>query len=269
MSIREIQAIDVHAHYGPYEKPEAKALTRLMSAEAEKVAERARIANTELTFVSPTPALLPLRDNDPATWNRRVEEDIRSLDTLRYWVVVDPTTEETYEQARRMLTSERCIGIKVHPEAHGYPISRYGRDIFTFARRCNAVVLSHSGQENSKPQDFVIFADEFSDLTIIMAHLGNSWDEDPSHQVRAVQKARHDNLFIDTSSSSSVFSGLLEWAVAEIGSDKLLYGTDSPLYFAPMQRARIDYAEIADADKRKILRENALRLFRQESSDSR
>jgi predicted TIM-barrel fold metal-dependent hydrolase len=56
----------------------------------------------------------------------------------------------------------------------------------------------------------------------------------------------------------SITSGLIEWAVKEIGADRIFYGTDSPLYFAPMQRARVEHAEISDEDKRLILRENAL-----------
>ena len=111
------------------------------------------------------------------------------------------------------------------------------------------------------PEEFASLANEFPEVRTIIAHLGNSWDGDPTHQVAAVQKARHGNLHVDTSSSMSILSGLLEWAVQEIGSDHILYGSDSPLYHAPTQRSRIDLADITDDDKRKILRGNALRLF--------
>ena len=47
----------------------------------------------------------------------------------------------------------------------------------------------------------------------------------------------------------------------EVGADKMLFDTDSPVYFTPMQRARIDYADISKADKRKILSGNAEKLF--------
>jgi uncharacterized protein len=80
-------------------------------------------------------------------------------------------------------------------------------------------------------------------------------------QVRAVQASRHRNVFTDTSSASSLIPNLIEWAVKEIGAERILYGTDSPLYSAAMQRARIDHAELSDAEKRMILRENAQRLL--------
>jgi hypothetical protein len=55
--------------------------------------------------------------------------------------------------------------------------------------------------------------------------------------------------------------GLIEWAAGQVGAEKLLFGTDTPLYFAPSQRARIDAAELSDADKQLILRDNARRLL--------
>ena len=82
-----------------------------------------------------------------------------------------------------------------------------------------------------------------------------------AHQVRAVQRSRHGNVYADTSSSRSIVPGLIEWAVREVGAERILYGTDSPLYFAPMQRARIDQAEMPDEAKRVILRGNAERLL--------
>lgn len=71
----------------------------------------------------------------------------------------------------------------------------------------------------------------------------------------------HNNVFTDTSSAKSIIPNLIEWAVREIGADRILFGTDSPVYFAPMQRARIDCALMDEEAKRLVLRDNALRLF--------
>ncbi|MFH1007218.1 MAG: amidohydrolase family protein, partial [Candidatus Latescibacterota bacterium] len=130
-----------------------------------------------------------------------------------------------------------------------------------FAARHGAIVQSHSGEENSLPLDLVAWANEFPEVTLIISHLGCGWNEDPTLQVRAIQESKHNNVYTDTSSAKSITANLLEWAVGEIGSDRILYGTDTPLYFAPMHRARIDYAGISDQDKRSILSDNAVRLF--------
>ena len=59
----------------------------------------------------------------------------------------------------------------------------------------------------------------------------------------------------------SITPRLIEWAVREVGADRILFGTDTPLYAASMQRARIDLADIDDTVKRRILRENAQALL--------
>jgi len=99
-------------------------------------------------------------------------------------------------------------------------------------------------------------------MRLILAHLGCGWDGDPGHQVRAIQAPRHGNLFVDTSSAQSILPHLIEWAVREVGAERLLYGTDTPLYFAAMQRVRIDKADLSNEQKRMILRDNAVKLFK-------
>jgi len=79
--------------------------------------------------------------------------------------------------------------------------------------------------------------------------------------VRAIQQSRHGNVYADTSAARSITPNLIEWAVRQVGADRVLFGTDTPLYHASMQRARIDHADLTDAVKRMILCENAERLF--------
>ena len=61
----------------------------------------------------------------------------------------------------------------------------------------------------------------------------------------------------------SINCNIIEIAVIEIGSEKILFGTDSGCYFSPSQRARVDYARISDQDKKNILYQNGLNLFPQ------
>jgi predicted TIM-barrel fold metal-dependent hydrolase len=67
-----------------------------------------------------------------------------------------------------------------------------------------------------------------------------------------------------TSSANSINSGLIEWAVSQVGAERILFGTDTPLYFVASQKARIEHAEIDQAAKRAILYDNAARLLDKE-----
>ena len=262
MSIHNFQAIDVHAHYGTYIRGVSELNDRFSSADAHTVVAYAERANTKLTVVSPFTALTPRRHNDAVKGNTESEEIITPIAGLMYWVVVNPLMPATYVQAKEMLEKSKCAGIKIHPEEHGYHIKEHAEEIFEFASEQHTIVLTHSGEQNSLPEDMVLFANEFPQMTLILAHLGCGWDGNAGHQVRALKQAAHDNVYIDTSSAQNVLPQLIEWAVSEIGAEKLLYGTDSPCYYAPMQRARIDYAAISEDDKRKILHDNAVAVLR-------
>lgn len=261
MSTESIPAIDVHGHYGAYHCGKDDLVNELMTGDGNVVAERAWRANIRLTIVSPLEALLPRGKGDAVSGNRNAARIVAQTPGLLQYVVIDPRRTETYGQAEEMLRLPKCVGIKIHPEEHIYPINDHGAAIFEFAAKHKAVVLSHSSERNSMAADLVDWANRFPEMKLILAHIGCGWDNDYTHQVRGIQKSRHCNVFADTSSARSITPNLIEWAVRQVGAERILFGTDTPLYVAAMQRVRIDQAELSDAEKKMILHENAEKVF--------
>jgi predicted TIM-barrel fold metal-dependent hydrolase len=72
------------------------------------------------------------------------------------------------------------------------------------------------------------------------------------------------NIYLDQATSQAGY-GWIERFVREVGAEKILFGSDMPFISAPQQIGKVLYARISDADKRKILGENAKRIFRLES----
>ena len=255
-----MKAIDVHGHYGNHDRGQGDLGARLRSASIEEVCERARAAGIALTVVSPLQSFHPYRGrileaNDDA---RRVSE---AHDDIRFWAVLDPRRKETYRQVEELLAHPRCKGIKLHPVNHRYEILDYGDEVFEFAAAQRAVVLTHSGDPGSFPEDFIPFTNRHAEVTLILGHLGHSTDGNVSRQVYAIQQSIPRNVYVDTSSARSIMSGLIEWAVEQIGTDRILFGTDTPVYSAASQKARVAYAGIDEAAKRAIFYENAARLL--------
>jgi predicted TIM-barrel fold metal-dependent hydrolase len=261
MSVESVEAIDVHGHYGTYDCGRPNLINELMTGDGAEVARRARQARTRWTVVSPLSGLLPRGKGDPVAGNRECAAVVARTDGLLQYVIVSPLHPETYRQADELLQTPRCVGIKLHPEEHLYNIAEHGRELFAFAAEHRAVVLVHSSERRSLAADYVRFANDFPEVKLILAHIGCGWDGDYTHQVRGIQASRHGNVWADTSSARSITPKLIEWAVKEVGAERVLYGTDTPLYFSVMQRARIDHADLPDRDKRLILRENAVRLL--------
>lgn len=257
-----ISAIDVHGHYGNYiQTGRPELYNQMLSGDAGEVVRRATEVNIGLTIVSPLLALHPRFQANAAVGNQEAAQIVALTPGLKQYVVINPQQRETYAQADEMLRQPQCVGIKLHPEEHGYPIREQAAPLFEFAAERKAVVLTHSSERNSLCEDFVPWANRFPEVRLILAHIGCGWDGDVTHQVRAIQKSRNGNIFADTSSARSMMPNLIEWAVKEVGAERVLFGTDTPLYSTAMQRARIDHADLTEADKRLILRENAVKLF--------
>ncbi len=235
-----------------------------MSAAAVQVAARAQASGIQWTIVSPLAGLMPRgRITDVVLANEAAFREVPTVQGLLQYVIVNPLQPKTYEQARRMLQAPWCVGIKIHPEEHAYKITDHGEELFSFFEEIGAPVMTHSGCPNSLPIDFVPFANRHPGAKVLLAHLGNGAGDDGrvDLQVQAVQAAQQGNLWVDTSSSRSILPGLVEWAVKEIGAERLLFGSDTPLYHVAMQRIRIEVAEITAAAKQQILRDNAVKFF--------
>jgi len=106
----------------------------------------------------------------------------------------------------------------------------------------------------STPADVAHLAARFPDVPIIAAHLTAAGP-------RGVQDILpFHNLYIDTSGSQG-FSGIVEYAVAALGADRVLFGSDIPGRDFAVQLGRIYGAGISSEDRQKILRLNAERLL--------
>lgn len=255
-----MNAIDVHGHFGPYDRGYGNRVDGFMSAPAGEVVSRGLACGIEITVVCAVHGLMPYRGN-PIAGNEDAALAVESNPSLRFWTIIDPNLPATYEQADRLLEHPGCAGIKIHPHAHGYEIREHGLALFEFAAKRRALVLTHSGDIGSYPEDFVPFVDRFGELRLILAHLGNSDDGSVSRQIEALQRGTNGNLWVDTSSARSMYSGLIEWAVECMGYERILFGTDTPLYWAGAQKGRIETANIGDEAKRAILWDNAAMLL--------
>ncbi len=198
---------------------------------------------------------------------RRINDDTAWL-TARHrgfvtgFCYLNPTLGE--RAVRREV--ERCVargfrGIKLE-------IANNARDacmtpVMADAERYGLVVLQHAWSMtkirqrsyHTDPADAATLARRFPNVRIIMAHLTGCG-------VRGVLAVKAcDNLVIDTSGAAPE-EGIVEFAVAELGAERVLYGSDAPIRDFGVALARITGACLDPATKKKILRDNARALLR-------
>ena len=181
--------------------------------------------------------------------NRYLHTLVEQQEWMYQWVVIDPRQEETYEQAEQMLSHSKVLGIKIHPTYHSYNILDYGDALFSFAERHRAVVLMHPQYISEMPK----YADKYPSMKLIIAHLGSM------EHIEAVANAKNGNIFVDTSAGNCNLNSIVEYAVSCVGSEKILFGTDT--YACSYAYPRIALADLPMEDKENILWKNALRLF--------
>lgn len=239
--------IDIHSHFNhgsPFDCPENEAHLRSFEF-LSSVYQKAGIKSVGFSTYA---SVLKHCECIPEE-NEYMHELAKKEGWIYQWVVIDPRQKETYKQAEGMLPHPKVLGIKIHPSYHGYDIMEYGDELFSFANEHKAVVLMHPQHVSEMP----IFADKYPDMKLIIAHLGSM------DQIEAITRARHGNIYTDTSAGGLGLNNILEAAVKYIGSEKILFGTDTYAY--SYEFARVAFAEISFEDKENIFRKNAVRLF--------
>lgn len=252
IDIKNIKAIDIHSHYNTKSIYDTQT-SEIYRADIDFLHNSMVTANIEKIFCSTFSSVISSQDIVK-------ENDYNYLMAAKYhwlyqWVVIDPDNQDTFKQAEEMLKNKKCIGIKIHPVYHNYSIKEKGEKIFSFAQKNNAVVLMHPPYYDSHNEmyDLVPLANNFGNVKMIVAHLGSL------EHVDIMQKAKYNNIFTDTSGIASSKNYIIEYAVKQIGSERILFGTDT--YAAGFLRGRIEYAMISDNDKKNILCDNTKKLF--------
>lgn len=106
----------------------------------------------------------------------------------------------------------------------------------------------------STSRDVAILAEAFPSLSIIAAHVSGM------QEIGVMDLAAYPNVYVDTSGADSE-SGILEFAVRELGAERLLFGSDYPGRTYGGALGRILAAKISREDKIKILGQNFIELL--------
>lgn len=252
--------IDAHCHLGrspQFEQPDVSVATML------RIMDRLGI---QRAIAAP---LSLLSGYDEAGWQEGLDAHRESGARILLYTVFDPTRPESLAFVRRTAEEPAVVGIKIHPAFHLCPADdeRY-RPVWEFAAARRLPMLTHSWcvsdynptQKFAQPALFARYASEFPQVPLILGHSGGRYEG----HLAAVALA-HDlaNVYLDLAGDCYSL-GLVEYLVAEVGAERILFGSDLTWIDPRTQLGMVLDAEISSSQKARILRENALRLFRME-----
>ncbi len=154
-------------------------------------------------------------------------------------------------------------GVKLHPDIQNFRVDDPRcLAIYEICQRENLPILMHTGDkryDNSNPNRLLPILEQFKDLTVIGAHFGgwSIWKEACS-----VYK-NHPNFYVDCSSSMPYLEdGAIVKMMREYGAERVLFGTDYPLWSPAKEMENFARLPLTDEEKRLILSENACRVYK-------
>ncbi len=153
-------------------------------------------------------------------------------------------------------------GIKLHPDFQHFNIDDEKACVIYKKIAGILPVLIHLGDNRydySSPERLYSVKKAMPELEVFGAHMGGyqRWEEAAQYLLTL------DKIYFDTSSTLGVIS--VDYArkiVSRFDTDKLLFGTDYPMWDHTEELDRFFSLELSDSDNKKILGENFKRIFK-------
>ncbi len=251
--ITDMAVIDSHAHI-VQKHGRGAAMVAMNEADAKGVVERNRKLGVTKTCVSAWTAIW----SDYKLGNKDTELAVQEFpDEIVGYVALDPNYVTDW-QAECRYYYEECgfKGMKPYWPRMGRPYNdplyepwwQYGNEHHLFA-------LMHPS-DNFREEMFDL-AGRYPNVNFLLAHSGWTWSQARMHVDIAKQ---FPNCFLEIT-FTSVTNGIIEYMVREVGSERVLYGSDAPMRDPFPQFGWVAYADISEDDKRNILGRNMQRIL--------
>lgn len=191
------------------------------------------------TAVLPIAVALPF-SNDPTLYQLDAIHRAKVAHRLVPFASVHPNDGQATAKLRRY--RERGVrGVKLHPEMQRfYPDCDEAMTIYAECRRLRLPVIFHAGRSGIEPEFLRPYAlirrlrravEEFPDVHFILGHAGARDSEEAAELAR-----RRDNVWLEISSQGLTRIYELH---RDLGSHKLLYGSDWPFYPQAVALAKV------------------------------
>ncbi|MEA4980923.1 MAG: amidohydrolase family protein [Petrimonas sp.] len=260
--------IDIHGHLGNIN------IAPFWQANAKKLEEHLSKAGIDYLCVSSAKSLM----YDVQEGNTDLANALENSNKLLGYVTVNPIFPETIKELK-YLENPKFVGVKVHPDYHGYQMSSpYVWDFLHQVAEQTSLMLFHvscmPGTGFADAENIARFGSEHPATNIIMAHMAGIFQNGvypyfPNFQglEKVSGYTTHcDNIYVDTAHQLMyVYPGVMEKMIELVGADHIVFGTDCPLQGHMQMKFAIDIIrtlDIQEVDKEKIFSGNAQKLIK-------
>ncbi len=252
--VNDMVVIDAHAHIT---QKGTRGATRVAmnQADAGGVVDRNRRLGVNKTCVSSWTAIW----GDYKLGNEDARQAVIEFpDEIIGYAVLDPNYVTDWEKECEYYHNE-CgfLGLKPYYPRMKIP---YNDERFSpwyeYADAHHLFCLLHySDNFKAEVKDL---AKRYPNISFLLAHSGTSWKVARDHVEIAKEFS---NCYLEIT-FTSVISGIIEYMVRELGSERVLYGSDAPMRDPYPQFGWVAYADISEDDKRNILGRNMQKILK-------
>ncbi|HEX6681975.1 MAG TPA: amidohydrolase family protein, partial [Candidatus Limnocylindrales bacterium] len=170
---------------------------------------------------------------------------------LSGYLVLNPWQDPRAE-LERWAGDDRFVGIKLHPSLHHYPLTgpRYA-PAFEYAELTGCPVLTHTQTGSSWDNLSVVgsVAERHPAATILAGHSGIT----PTGFDEAIDVARRMPNVVLEVCGSFMHGDVIARMVGELGSDRVVFGSDFPFIDLRMSLGRVLFAALSEPDRAAVL----------------
>lgn len=182
--------------------------------------------------------------------------------------VFDPKeSKKSIKVLEQVLKHPGFLGIKIHPSFHNVPAEDIRYDaIWKFADENNLPILTHSWSTSeynpvqilSLPERFRVYIQKYPDVKLVFAHAGGRGDG----REQAIDLVNEfSNVYLDISGDIYCYN-LIPDLVNRVPVDRIIFGSDFGMIDPKYNLGRVIMSDISDSIKLKILRNNAINVYK-------
>lgn len=165
--------------------------------------------------------------------------------------------QDSVKELERAISDLGLRGLKLHPSLQGFHANdRIVYPLIEFASQRSIPVYIHSGTPvMSLPLQILDLARRFPKCNFILGHMGGAdFYVDVPRSFKGIN-----NVYYET--SLTCHSGYVKEAIAELGVDRVIFGSDSPTSNIESELLKIRVLALKDDDLEKILYKNVSLLL--------
>lgn len=252
------RVIDVHAHVG-------KTVANNIGQTVDELLRRMDAAGVTEAILSPAAAD---RQADGIADTRRMNDIV--ADAVRQhpdrfpagFGLVEPRHEElALEELIRILDDLGLVGIAVHPMLEGYYLHHplRVRPLFEVLDQHRALCLMHCSPDpgsGESPSSVRAVVSQYPGVTTFLGHAFLA----PTQKAEAIEIVREfAHVYFDVAYQSD--PAMTESLVEAVGSDRVVFGSDTPFYELAAVRQSVLNADIPESARQDVLHRNVLRIL--------